>query len=184
MTRHSLTWLVPALFMSGCLYVAPIQEGPDPEDTPPYITKAKVSPGTGVVEMELSSGEGMEFMVSGYGDDNEEQTLYHRIVMDFRPAGVSGNSIQATVPIACLPEHRDPIAYLINPCAYQSQYSGAITDGHSMDLYVLLADELFRHQNERFQNADFSYPFETQNGKGAVSVQWTVLFRGECPTQE
>lgn len=178
MKRAFYLTLIPTLWFGGCFYVAPLEQEDDPEDTMPTISV--INPGAGVVEIDLATGTGQTFVISDYGDDNLDQPLYHRIVMDFRPAGVTANAILATVPKEIPPQSRDAISYLVRPCDYQATFPGAIEDGRAFDLYVLLSDEAFLHQNEKFQNSDYQQVFETSTGRGAVFIQWTVLLHGAC----
>ena len=91
--RNILIMSLLALALSqGCLYIAPIDEDPEPEDTPPFVNALNgVSPSMGLVNINLSLGGNQEFVISGYGDANLDQTLYHRIVIDYRTAGVAAN---------------------------------------------------------------------------------------------
>ncbi len=162
----------------GCLYVAPIEEEPPAKDELPYIHA--VSPGLGVIEIDLSWGEKKTFSLSSYGDENEEQELYHRIVMDFRAGGATGSSIYASHPLSILPDQRDSVSYQFDPCAMTSGYGGSISDGKTMDMYILLSDEPFIHDSQSFVGTDFLLPFKTQTDRGAVYEQWTVVFKGNC----
>ncbi|MBQ9817362.1 MAG: hypothetical protein IJM59_07865 [Proteobacteria bacterium] len=174
-----LSAIAAGLFLNGCLYVAPIEEEPEPEDTMPFINA--VSPSLGVVEMDLSYGDAKTFVLSTYGDDNQEQPLYHRIIMDFRPSGLTSDAIIASVPIINEPGLRDSISYQFDPCSLSSAYSTVFESGKTIDLYFLLADEPFIHDNELFMSTDYALPFKTYTDRGAIFVQWTIRFKGNCP---
>ena len=176
--------ILPAFLLTGCLYVAPIDEDPTPEDEPPYINMLSgVSPVMGLVNLNLSLGGNQEFIISSYGDENPEQNLYHRIVIDYRPAGVMTNPVFALVPKTTDPEARDRISYAFNACTAALSYPNAIREGQSIDLYLILSDEPFMHQNQLFSAMNFTQPFETESGRPAVWVQWTLQFNGTCPKQ-
>ena len=173
--------LLTLLLTQGCLYVAPIDEDPEPDDTMPYIKEA--SPGLGVVDINLTGSISQKFILSSYDDDNAEQALYSRIVMDYRPAGVTLNAIQATIPIAGKAGNRDTLTYELRPCEMAKTQAGVFEDGKVIDLYFLISDERFIHENQSFLSTDFSLPFRTYTGRGSVWVQWTLRFQGNCPIQ-
>ena len=172
--------LLTALLTQGCLYVAPIDEEPDPDDTMPFIHEA--SPGLGVVEINLENASSQQFILSSYDDANKEQAIYNRIVMDYRPAGVSQNAISATIPNMGAPGSRDSLIYELHPCDMAKKQADVFEDGKTIDLYFVIADERFIHENQSFLSTDFSLPFKTYTGRGSVWVQWTLLFRGTCPS--
>ena len=165
--------------IQGCLYVAPIDEEPDPIDTLPYIRES--SPGLGVVEINLSESSSQQFVLSSYGDDNTMQALYSRIVLDYRPAGMTLNAIHATSPMVSPEGGRDSLTYALRPCEMAKSQANVFEDGKTIDLYFVIADERFVHENNSFLSTDFSLPFKTYTGRGSVWVQWTLLFRGQCP---
>lgn len=171
-----------AALLTGCLYIAPIDEDPEPENEPPYIDMLSgVSPVMGLVNVNLSLAANQEFILSSYGDENLDQYLYHRVVIDYRPAGVSTNPVFAVVPKDIAPGERDRISYAFNACTAALSYPNAIAEGQSIDLYLILADEPFMHQNQLFSAMNFTQPFETESGRTAVWVQWTLQFSGTCP---
>ncbi len=177
--KNLLSLLILSL-TSGCLYVAPIDEEPDPDDTMPFIHEA--SPGLGVVEINLDNSSAQLFILSSYDDANSEQALYSRIVMDYRPAGVTQNAITATIPIVGDAGSRDSLTYELRPCEMAKKQADVFVDGKTIDLYFVIADERFIHENQSFLSTDFSLPFKTYTGRGSVWVQWTLLFKGECPS--
>lgn len=171
-----------ALLLSGCLYVAPIDEEPEQEDTLPYINALNgVSPSMGLVNINLSLGGNQEFVLSDYGDANASQTLYHRIVIDYRGAGVAANPVFSIVPKKIDPAARDRITYSFPACTAAISYPTAITDGKSIQLYLLISDSPFVHATQLFSAMNFSQPFEVENNRSAVWVQWTLQFVGNCP---
>ncbi|MBO5752429.1 MAG: hypothetical protein J6S69_01895 [Proteobacteria bacterium] len=184
MKLHPCLMLLPAFLMAGCLYVAPIDEEPDPENEPPYINMLDgVSPVMGLVNIDLSFGGNQEFILSSYDDANHDQPLYHRVVIDYRPAGVLTNPVFAVVPKTITPGERDRISYAFNACTAALSYPNAIVDGQSIDMYLVLSDEPFMHQNQLFSAMNFTQPFETSSGRQAVWVQWTLQFNGTCPAR-
>ena len=176
--KNLLSLLILSL-TSGCLYVAPIDEEPDPDDTMPYIKES--SPGLGVVEINLDNSSSQQFILSSYDDANQEQAIYSRIVMDYRPAGVAKNAITATIPNMGAPGSRDSLTYELRPCEMAKSQAEVFEDGKTIDLYFVIADERFIHENQSFLSTDFSLPFKTYTGRGSVWVQWTLLFKGKCP---
>ena len=174
--------ILPAVFLlflslSGCLYVAPIEEE---DNAYPYINANAVTPSPGVVELELNNDSAMNITLSAYGDDNADQTLYHRIVMDLRPAGEY--RIIATEPRMVQSNNRDRIMYQFRPCSMLSNYNGVIRDGQSIDVYLILSDERFMSDSEIIINkeGEFGQPFKTNPENRAVWVQWSAVFKGEC----
>lgn len=171
-----------AFLLHGCLFISPIEEAPEPEDMLPFINALSgVSPSMGLVTVDLSSGGNQEFIISDYGDRSSKQTLYHRIVIDYRSAGVTANPIYALSPQQILPKNRDRISYSFRACSAALSYPNTIVDGSTLNLYVVLADEPFMHQNQLFSASNFSQPFETLTQRGSVWVQWTLQFTGKCP---
>lgn len=178
--------LCTAFLLGGCLYVAPIEEDPDPEDRLPYIDEISgVSPSMGLVTVNLDLGGNQEFIVSTYGDENENQTLYHRIVIDYRLAEVSTNPVYAVVPKQIKPGERDRISYRFAACTAALSYPGAISDGKTINLYIVLSDEPFTFQNQLFSALNFAQPFETstEHRDRSIWVQWTLRFQGTCPKE-
>lgn len=171
-----------SLLLAGCLYVSPIDEEPPLDDFPPYINSLSgVSPSMGVVNINLSLGGTQEFVISDYGDDNLDQTLYHRIIVDYRAAGMTYNPIFSVAYKSIAPHGRDRITYSYPACTDAITYPNIITDGKSIELYVLLADEEFLYPNPYYASQNFSQPFETKTGRNAVWVHWTLKFNGVCP---
>lgn len=178
------TFLLLSLISSlitGCLYVAPIEEE---EDVLPSINPNAVTPTPGVVEMDLSEDPSMNISLSLYDDDNEDQELFHRVVMDFRPAGES--RVTATEPRVSMPGSRERIMYQFKPCSMLSSYSGVIQDEHSIDMYLLIADRRFMSDTELVisKEGEFQQPFKTNPENHDVRVHWSVVFKGTCPTQD
>ena len=179
-----LTALLSTLCMTGCLFVAPIDEESEPVDELPYIdTISGVTPGMGLVNINLSQGGEQEFIISSYGDDNSEQTLYHRIVIDYRSADVYTNPVYAIVPKQVHAHARERISYKFSACTAALSYPDAIADGKTINLYIVIADEPFAFQNQLFTALNFTQPFETstEHPDRSVWVQWTLLFKGTCP---
>ncbi|MCL2325808.1 MAG: hypothetical protein FWC40_04835 [Proteobacteria bacterium] len=168
--------------LSGCFYLAPIEPDPEPEDVLPYIDAlGGVNPRMGTYTVNLSVNEGrQQFTVTGYGDDNIDQELFHRMVIDYRLANISSNPITATVPRTILPESRDQLSYEFTACSPHQTYPEAIKDGHVISFHVVLADDQFKFFNQYFMGEDFSLPFETRSGRRAVWVSWNVQFVGAC----
>jgi len=168
--------------LSGCFYLAPIEPDADPEDVLPYIDVLEgVSPRMGTLTVNLSVNEGkQQFIVTGYGDDNIDQELFHRMVIDYRLAGITSNPITATIPYTILPESRGQLIYEFTPCSPLQLYPSAIKDGHVISIFVILADDQFLHFNQFFMGDDFSQPFKTRSGRRAVWVSWNVQFVGAC----
>ena len=172
--------------VSGCLFVAPIDEDPEPEDKLPYIdTVSGVSPGMGLVNVNLTLGGNQEFIISSYGDENFSQVLYHRAVIDYRAAGGVANPIFAVVPKQIPANERDRISYRFSACTAAKSYPGAIGDGKTISFYIILSDEPFTFQNQLFSALNFTQPFETSSEHldRSVWVQWTLLFTGTCPKE-
>lgn len=179
MNRQLMAVLVSAsMFLSGCLYVAPIEEE---DNVLPYINSNAVNPSLGAVEVELSGGGELTITLSAYGDENAEQTLYHRMVMDFRPSGEK--RIIATEPRYVEPGNRDRIMYQFRPCTMSNNYSSVIQEGKTIDLYLLLSDERFINDTEITigKEGEFQQPFKTNPENHAVWVQWSLIFNGLCP---
>lgn len=179
-------FLIPCLaaiaMNQGCFYIAPIDEDPEPEDTLPYVNALNgVSPSMGLVNINLSLGGNQEFVISGYGDDNLDQPLYHRIVIDYRTAGVAANPVYSIVPKRIEPNARDRITYSFPACTAAISYPTAIADGKQIELYLVIADTPFMHASQLFSAMNFQQPFETETGRSAVWVQWTLKFVGTCP---
>lgn len=182
MKKRIFLLALTSFLYSGCFYIAPIDEDAKPEDEPPYINMLSgVSPVMGLVNVNLSLGGNQEFIISSYGDENLDQALYHRVVMDYRPAGVSANPVFAVVPKRIDADARDRISYAFAACTAAMSYPNAIVEGKSIDLYLILSDEPFMHQNQLFSAMNFTQPFETATGRPAVWVQWTLQFNGTCP---
>lgn len=177
-----ITSLLALALSQGCLYIAPIDEDPEPEDTPPFVNALNgVSPSMGLVNINLSLGGNQEFVISGYGDANLDQTLYHRIVIDYRTAGVAANPVYSIVPKRIEPNARDRITYSFPACTAAISYPTAIADGKQIELYLVIADAPFMHASQLFSAMNFQQPFETETGRSAVWVQWTLQFIGSCP---
>lgn len=171
-----------ALMSPACLYIAPIEEDPEQEDTLPYISALSgVSPSMGLVSINLSLGGSQEFVVSGYGDANLNQNLYHRIVIDYRPAGVAANPVYSIVPKLIEPNARDRITYSFPACTAAISYPTAIADGKTVNLYLVISDAPFAHSSQLYSAMNFSQPFETESRRSSVWVQWTLQFLGTCP---
>ena len=169
-----------SLLVGGCVYVGPIEEE---VDSLPYFNEfTGVNPSMGFVEVDLSSGGTQEFTLKDYGDDNEYQTLYHRMVVDYRAAGLTSNPISAVSPKAIEPGRRESIYYTFPACSLPKPYSDVLVDGKTIDLYLILSDDEFSYQNQNPTQSfsDFSFPFETVSGRGGVWVHWTVRFTGSC----
>lgn len=178
----TLAMLLQTMPLAGCFYIADIDEDPEPENKLPFINALSgVSPGMGLVNINLSLGGNQEFVISNYGDENEAQSLSHRIVIDYRAAGVVANPVFSVVPKQIAPGARDRITYSFPACSAAFSYPDAIADGKTVDLYFILTDDVFMHQNQLFSAANFSQPFETVSGRSAVWVQWTLQFMGSCP---
>ncbi|MBO4350315.1 MAG: hypothetical protein J6A01_05130 [Proteobacteria bacterium] len=175
---NKLILLLTALLTQGCLYVAPIDEEPEPDDTMPFINEA--SPGLGVVEINLENSSPQQFILSSYDDANADQALYSRIVLDYRPAGATSNPIKATIPVLGDTGSRDSLTYELRPCELAKSQTGVFEEGKTIDLYFVIADERFFHENTNFLSTDFSLPFKTYTNRGSVWVQWTLLFKGKC----
>lgn len=174
--------LSASLTTSACFYPAPIDEDPEAEDVMPQIDQLSgVSPGMGLVSVNLANGGRQQFFVSGYSDLNKNQELFHRIVIDYRSAGVNSNPISATIPRTIMPDARDPLSYEFVACQASQSYPDAIKEGKVIALYVLLSDEQYMHFNQLFAAVNFSHPFETRTGRGSVWVSWNVQFVGVCP---
>ena len=179
-----LAAILSSFWLSGCLFVAPIDEEPEPEDKLPYIdTISGVSPGMGLVNINLSQGGEQEFIISSYGDENTSQVLYHRIVIDYRSADIYTNPVYAIVPKQIPANERDRISYKFSACTAALSYPDAIADGKTINLYIVLSDEPFTFQNQLFSALNFTQPFETstEHVDRSVWVQWTLLFKGKCP---
>lgn len=173
-----------SLLLSGCLYFPEIEEDPEPEDTLPYINALSgVSPSMGVVNINLSLGGNQEFIISNYGDNNLDQPLYHRVVIDYRTAGVTTNPVYTVVPKQIQPGARDRITYSFPACTAAMSYPDAIVEGKTINLYLVVSDDAFLHQNQLFSAMNFSQPFETTSGRPSVWVQWTLQFMGSCSTE-
>ena len=172
---------LPALTLialtSGCLYVAPIEEEPEPEDTMPYISDTE--PSLGLVTIDLDSSNNTKtFKLTKYGDDNLDQSLYSRIVIDYRPAGV--DRIEATKAIEWQAGKRDELMYLLRPCEMASVVSGVFEDQRTIDLYFVLSDRPFQNTTLTYATTDFLLPFKVGDDHTSVYVQWTVRFTNAC----
>ncbi len=167
-----------AMFLGGCLYVAPIEEE---DDILPYINNNAVNPSLGVVEVDLGGNSELTVTLSAYGDENSEQMLYHRMILDFRPSGEK--RIIATEPRYVEPGKRDRIMYQFRPCTMSNTYSGVFQEGKTIDLYFLLSDEKFINDTEITigKEGEFQQPFKTNPENRVVWVQWSLIFNGSCP---
>jgi hypothetical protein len=182
--RDCIALLGAGMVMAGCVYLAPIDEDPEPEDKLPYIdVLSGVNPSMGLVNINLSLGGNQEFVISNYGDDNAEQLLYHREVIDMRLAGETNNPIFAIAPKIKQPDARDKISYNFPACQFAQSYPGAIAEGKMINFYLLISDSPFTHQNQLFSSMDFGQPFETNEKNRAVWVEWTLQFMGVCPAK-
>ena len=146
-----------SLMFSGCFYIAPIDEDAKPEDESPYINMLSgVSPVMGLVNVNLSLGGNQEFIVSSYGDDNLEQPLYHRVVMDYRPAGVSANPVFAVVPKRIDAGARDRISYAFAACtaamiSARSNLSASAKPSAFKVSFIFIANSFFSVRTEYTQ---------------------------------
>ncbi len=178
MKKMTLLSSLLGFLMAGCLYVAPIEEE---ENALPAINTDAVSPSLGVVELELNDDAVMKMILSAFDDENEDQALYHRVIIDLRPAGEY--RIIATEPRVIEPGNRDRIMYQIRPCSMLSGYGNVIQDGKSIDVYFVLADERFMSDSEIIisKEGEFQQPFKTNPENRTVWVQWSLAFKGSCP---
>lgn len=170
------------VFLSGpaCFYVAPLEEeAPELDQAPTINLLGGVSPEVGYVALNLSSGGRQQFIISQYDDANLTQALYHRNVIDYRPAGISSNPLTATLPDKIEAGSRNPIRYEFVACS--SPFRNAIKEGNSVVLYIILSDEIFSDYNQSYSDKDHLRPFATTSGREPVWVSWTVQFIGECP---
>ena len=175
--------IMPSLCIAGCVYLAPIDEY-EPEDKLPYIDLLSgVNPSMGFVNINLGLGGNQEFVLSIYGDENSEQTLYHRAVIDMQPAGETSRPVYAIGPQTIQPDARDKISYNFPACQFAQNYPGSIAEGKTINFYLLISDAPFLHQSQSFSATDFSQPFETVEKNRAVWVEWTLQFQGVCPPQ-
>lgn len=179
-TLRGVLLLYIMVALTGCFYISPIEEE-DPEvDYPPVIDKLHgISPELGYVTINLSEGGRQQFVVSQYDDVNIEQPLYHRNVIDYRPAGITSNPITATLPDKIEAGSRNPIRYEFVACS--SPFQNAIKPGKTVILYILLSDDIFSDYKQSYSDKDHLKPFATANEREPIWVSWTLQFIGECP---
>ncbi|MFA5624012.1 MAG: hypothetical protein WC966_02995 [Bradymonadales bacterium] len=176
----SIALLCLILSQNSCFYLAPIEEAPPEVDEPPTINLiGGVSPEVGYVKVNLANEGRQQFIITQYDDANEGQALYHRNVIDFRPAGITSTPLTATLPNKIEPGIRNPIRYEITACS--APFKNAIDEGRTVLLYIILSDELFSDYNLSFSDKDHLRPFATTTGREPVWASWIVQFIGECP---
>ena len=176
--------IVPAILLSGCLYVAPIEEELPEEDTPPYITEQEPDP-----FIRVMLDRGADVSVLKYGDRNAGQTLHHRVVLDLRPAmPTSENAVISSTPREQPAGNRtEPVRYHIDPCGYQAEYPDIIAMGKTIEAYILISDAPFYYRGEDVKghrSNSLVEPYKTQDDREIASAHWTLVLDGTCPPQD
>ena len=155
------------------------------EETSPYILERNgVEPTNHIKEVDLSSNGGkVVFKIKEYGDYNEDQILYHRMVIDYSvlTSNNGADSVVATIPEEVEPYRRNEIQYVFPSCEVIQKYNYDL-DGKYLTVYFVLADEAFLDRNTTFTERTFEQAFQTisKDEFRTDTVNWTLVFSGKC----
>lgn len=155
------------------------------EETSPYIFERNgVEPANHIVKVDLSQSRGeVTFRIKLYGDYNEDQVLYHRMVVDYSPLTTIPNqdTVLATIPETIEPYDRKEILYVFPSCDVMRKYAYDLA-GKYMTVYFVLADETFLDRNTTFTERTFEQAFQTvsKDAFRTDTVNWTLVFHGVC----
>ncbi len=153
------------------------------EETSPYIMERNgVEPTNHIKEVDLSSNGGrVIFRIKKYGDYNEDQVLYHRMVIDYSTLTNNSDTVVATIPEEVEPYKRSEIQYVFPSCDVIEKYNYDL-NGKYMTVYFVLADEAFLDRNTAFTERTFEQAFQTvsKDEFRTDTVNWTLVFSGNC----
>ena len=153
------------------------------EETSPYISERNgVEPASHVTVVNLSENGGeVVFRIREYGDYNEDQVLYHRMVMDYSTLTAGPDTVVATIPESVMSYERGDIQYIFPSCEVEKKYNYALS-GKYMTVYFVLADEAFLDRNTAFTERTFEQAFQTvsKDEFRTDTVNWTLVFEGAC----
>ena len=153
------------------------------EETSPYISERNgVEPASHVTVVNLSENGGeVVFKIREYGDYNEDQVLYHRMVMDYSTLTEGPDTVVATIPESVMSYERVDIQYIFPSCEVAKKYNYALS-GKYMTVYFVLADEAFLDRNTAFTERTFEQAFQTvsKDEFRTDTVNWTLVFEGAC----
>ncbi len=179
-------WLIGLFWLfaiTGCVFLAPIEEEePDPDDPPRFsLDSENTEPPLGdqPIIMQPGGGRFYTIRVGGGHDNNLEQTLYWRAVVDY------ANFAIATQPTEVPPENRESaFVYQYNPCVGLHPQLAEDPSDHTHALYMAISDAPFVDTAEFFDASDqklrLQEVFKTEPEGRVTLIFWTLELSGSC----